>query len=277
MIRIITDTSALYTPQEAEAMGLGVVPLSVTINNKTYREFVEINADEYMDLINQGHVPASSQPAIGEMVEMFEKYIDDEIIVISVAVGLSGAYSSWSSAVEISNHPKITVINSTTLAYPQRYLVDEALKMRDNDASFDDIVAMIEDKISINKSYLIPTDLGFLKRGGRLTPVAASMAGLLKLQPVVVQTDDGRTIEKFAVARNMNIAVKKVLEDLEHHGINSKFKFGIVHSQFIDKAHEIAEKIKEKFNVDYVEILELSCAFITHGGPQCLAIQVIKE
>lgn len=57
--------------------------------------------------------------------------------------------------------------------------------------------------------------------------------------------------------------------------VNSNLEL-FIHSLF-DKAHEIAEKIKEKFNVDYVEILELSCAFITHGGPQCLAIQVIKE
>lgn len=277
MIRIITDTSTLYTPTEAKEIGLEVIPLSVTINEKTYREYDEIMPDEYMALINEGHVPTSSQPAIGEMVEMIEKYADDEIIVISVADGLSGTYSSWQSAKDIANHEKLVVVNTKTLAFAQRNIVNEALKMRDHGESFDDIVAMIEERSNFAKSYLLPTDLGFLKRGGRLTPLAASMSGLLKLQPVVSATDDGTRLEKFAVARNFNIGIKKIFEDLEALGVNEDYKFAVVHSQFIEKAEEIKQKIKDTFHVDEVEIFELSCAFITHGGPQCLAIQVVKK
>lgn len=277
MIRIITDTSTLYNKEEALKIGLEVIPLVVTINDKTYREYEEITPTEYMALINEGHVPTSSQPAIGEMVEMIEKYMDDEIIVLSVADGLSGTYASWVSAIEIANHQKIEIVNTKTLAFAQRNMAKEAILMRDSGESFDDIVAMMKEKSEFAKSYLLPTDMGFLKRGGRLTPLAASMSGLLKLQPVVSATDDGTRLEKFTVARNFNIGIKKIFEDLQSLNVNEDYKFAIVHSQFLDKAEEVIQKIKDTFNVDHVEVHELSCAFITHGGPQCLAIQVVKK
>lgn len=277
MIRIITDTSTLYSKKEADAIGLEVIPLVVTINDKTYREYEEINPEEYMALIYEGHVPQSSQPAIGEMVEVLEKYMDDEVIVISVADGLSGTYSSWESAKDISNHPNTTIVNTKTLAFAQRNMAHEALLMRDSGASVEEILARLSVMSEFSKSYLLPTDIGFLKRGGRLTPLAASMSGLLKLQPVVAATDDGLKLEKFAVARNFNIGIKKIFEDIKAQGVDENYKFGVVHSQFIEKAEEIAEKIKETFGVDHVEIFGLSPAFITHGGPQCLAIQVVKK
>ena len=67
MIRIVADTSTLYSTAQAKETGFDVSALSVTINGKTYREFDEISAEEFVDIINQGHLPVSSQPAIGEV------------------------------------------------------------------------------------------------------------------------------------------------------------------------------------------------------------------
>ena len=89
MIRIITDTSTMWTVDEGKKLNIDVVPLSVTINGETYREYEEINADTFNEIISQGHVPISSQPPIGEFIDLFEKYADDEILVISMADGLS--------------------------------------------------------------------------------------------------------------------------------------------------------------------------------------------
>lgn len=277
MLRIITDTSALYTVAEAREIGLELIPLIVTIDNKTYREYEEITPNKFMDIISEGHIPTSSQPAIGEMVELVEKYMDDELIVISVADGLSGAYQSWLSVQEITGHPKLKIINTKSLAFPQRVLVNEALAMRDAGMSFEEIIESIEQKTNFIKSYLLPTDFDFLKRGGRLTPVAAMMSGLLKIQPIVMQAEDGLRLEKFTVSRNFNIGIKKIVEDLKAIDVNEHYNFGIVHAQLKEKAEEVSAKLKEMFGINDVEILDLSCAFITQGGPHCLAIQVIKK
>ena len=77
MIKLITDTSCLFSVEQAKKMGFIVNPLSVAINGKTYREFEEINSHEFIEMINKGAMPTSSQPAMGEILESIEANIDD--------------------------------------------------------------------------------------------------------------------------------------------------------------------------------------------------------
>ena len=110
MIRIVADTSTLYSTAQAKAAGFDVSPLTVTINSKTYREFDEISAEEFVEIIRQGHLPVSSQPAIGVVAALYEQYQEDEIINLALADGLSGAYRSAVAAAELVEDAKrITV------------------------------------------------------------------------------------------------------------------------------------------------------------------------
>ena len=72
MVRIVSDTSTLYSSVQAKEVGFDVSPLSVTINGSSYREFDEISSEEFVAIIQQGHLPVSSQPAIGEVSALYE-------------------------------------------------------------------------------------------------------------------------------------------------------------------------------------------------------------
>ena len=72
MVRIVSDTSTLDSPAEAQAAGFAVSPLSVTIGGSSYREFEEIRPTEFVSLIHQGNMPTSSQPSIGAVAEVYE-------------------------------------------------------------------------------------------------------------------------------------------------------------------------------------------------------------
>ena len=102
MIRIVSDSSALYSKKDGQAKEVTIAPLIVTINGKTYREYEDINTEEFIDIINEGHIPVSSQPAIGEVLNVYNENEDCEIINISMADGLSGTYNSACVAKEMS-------------------------------------------------------------------------------------------------------------------------------------------------------------------------------
>ena len=122
MIRIVSDSSSLYSKKDGQAKGIEIAPLSVTINNNTYKVYEDIQTEEFIDIINEGHIPSSSQPSIGEVLEIYSKYPQDEIINISMADGLSGTYNSACMARNMDENPeRIHVINSQTLCGPQRY------------------------------------------------------------------------------------------------------------------------------------------------------------
>ena len=48
MIRIVADSSTLYSVSEGKTKGINIAPLSVTIDNRTYKEFEEIQSKEFV-------------------------------------------------------------------------------------------------------------------------------------------------------------------------------------------------------------------------------------
>lgn len=88
-MKIITDTGSLFSPAEGKELGIDVLPLNVIVNKKSYRELVDIEGHEFIEIVKQGHVPTSSQPSIGETMELLEEYQDEEVLIIHMADGLS--------------------------------------------------------------------------------------------------------------------------------------------------------------------------------------------
>ena len=76
MVQIMSDSSALYSIAQGKEVGLVVNPLSVSVADKTYREFEEIDSDTFLKLVIEGNTPSSSQPSVGETLSLYEQYGD---------------------------------------------------------------------------------------------------------------------------------------------------------------------------------------------------------
>lgn len=277
MIRIITDSSSLYTKEEAEKKGFDSVPLCVSIADIHGRD-LQMDSDKYYKLISEGNNPTSSQPPIGDVVEVFEKYPDDEIINISMADGLSGTYQTACSAREIvNNKDNITVINTRTLCGPHRYMVTKAQEMKEKGKSAKEIIDWLNQKIEEHESFLIPQDFDFLKRGGRLASTVATIGAILKLKPIMTQTPDGGKLEKYGIKKTMKSAIKTVIEHMKEKGVDNTYEVQISHARAIDDATFAKAQIENAFEGIDVKIYELSHVFVAQGGPECVAIQYIKK
>lgn len=276
MVRIITDSSSTFTKEEGKEMDIDVLSLRVNIGDME-GEDLYVDMDEFYGRIAKGEIPRTSQPAIGEVVETFEKYPEDEIINISMADGLSGTYESACSAKEmVNNKGNITIFNTRTLCGPQRYMVEKAVKMRNLGKTAGEILEWLKIAADSAESFLIPQDFAFLKRGGRLTSMSAAFGTVLSLKPIMTQTADGRRLDKFAIKRNMKKAVKTIVERMLEKGVNEKYIIYVSHANAIDDAKRAIEQIKETFSNIEIHLLELGAAFVTQGGPQCIAIQYIE-
>lgn len=277
MVKILTDSSALFTPTEGEKIGIKVVPLVVQIAGKTYRD-LEISSEDFMKLIDEGHIPTSSQPPIGEVMEAYEQANGEEILNICMADGLSGTFQSATAAkMGMVSHEHINVLNSHTLCGPQRYLVQQAVELAKHGYSAFDIEEKLQDSILHNVSFLIPYDFAFLKRGGRLKGAAATIGGLLKLKPVMITVDEGTRIDKFTISRTLNGAIDEIVKYAKAHGYDHDTMLYISdadNQKAIDTA--VSKFEKELPNVT-IETLKLGAAFITQGGPHAISIQFIKK
>ena len=277
MVRIVSDTSTLYSSAQARAAGFAVSPLSVTIAGKSYREFDEISSDEFVAIINEGNMPTSSQPAIGEVSALYEELAGEQILNISMAAGLSGTYQSAAAAAELcDNCADITVLNSRTLCGPHRYLVEGAVKLAKEGATMEALLSWLNKRMDTAKSYLIPADFDYLRRGGRLSPLVSHVGKLAGLAPVMTQTDDGTRLTVASIKRGFKGAVKYVVDTLHRHGIGAGWKVYISHAAAPERAEMALEQLKALMPGAEYEIVPLSPAFITQGGPGCIAIQYVE-
>lgn len=277
MVQIITDSSVLYGVKEAQELGFEAVPLCVTIGDLEGRD-LQVDMDDFYKRIDSGQLPMSSQPPIGDVVDVFEKYSDAEIINISMADGLSGTYQSACSAREmVENKDRIKVFNSKTLCGPHRYMVEKAQKMKEAGHTAAEIMDWLEKAAEKTESFLIPQDFGFLRRGGRLTPVAATLGSVLKLKPVMTLTEDCKKLDKFAVKRTMSAAVKTVIDHMKEKKVGLQHILYISHANALEDALKIKATMEQVFEGMEIHMLELSPVFVTQGGPKCIAIQYIER
>ena len=221
-------------------------------------------------------MPTSSQPAIGEVLEMYGQYPDDDIINISMADGLSGTYNSAVSAAELcENADRITVLNTRTLCGPHRYMVEKALEMAKNGMSVKEILEELNGKIEAAKSFLIPDDFDYLRRGGRLSPMVSYVGKAVKLAPIMTQTDDGCRLSVAAIRRGFSQAINFVAESLVKRGVGEGWRVYISHANAMKKAEQMYQVLSDALPGAIIEIYPLSPAFITQGGPGCVAVQVV--
>ena len=260
-MQIITDTASLYAPEDGEI----------------YRDYQDIDSDTFLNKIKEGGVPTTSQPAIGDVLEVLEESRDD-ILYLSIGDGLSGAYQNAMGARNSAeNKEHIHIMNTKTLAGPQRYLVQKALKLREEGLHMDKMIKEIQKCVETSVSFVIPEDFEFLKRSGRLTPIAARIGGLIKIVPVLTQTADKRRIEPFCIKRSKRKAVDAIIGHFRSLGVDENYIISIGHAGACEKAREVLSQIKEQFTNTKMELLQLSPALITHGGPGCITIQAIHK
>lgn len=270
-MKILTDTGSLITKEKAEALDISLIPLQVELKGKNYRDYFDISTTDFISAIADA-IPNSSQPAIGDVMEAFEKAKDG--IYVAMTSGLSSTYNS--AAALVHEFPNMTIFNSKTLAGTQGYLVEKAAEFSKS-LNTEHMITKLNHLISECKSYLIPVDFNYLKRNGRLSPLAALMSGLLKIKPIVYHVPGMEKLEKFGVGRTWAQAIDNIIEDMRKNNISDKHKVFVSHADNSEIADQFIEKLRNSFsNLDVTKLL-LSPVMTTQGGPGCVAVQYILK
>ena len=276
-MRIISDTSTLYSPEEGAALGVHIIPASIIYRDKAYRDYTDISTEKFLQLIRSGATPTSSQPAIGDLLDVFEDS-EEETLALFIGDGLSGGYANAVGArntLDFAEH--IHIQDTRTLAGAERYLLEKAVRLRDAGLSLNAIQEELQKSIDASASFVIPADFDFLKRSGRLTPIAAKISSIIKIVPVMTQTADMKKITLFTIKRSVRKATDAIIEHLKKIGVDTSYKIYVCHGGNLPGAEAALVQLLAAFpGIDH-EVLPLSPGMITHGGPDCVLIQAIKK
>ena len=270
-MKIITDTGSLMSQAQALELDIELLPLQVAILGKNYRDYFELKSADFVEMVKKA-IPNSSQPAIGDVMEVYER--TKNALHITMTKGLSATYDSALGILNSMHTEGITLFNSKTLAGTQKYLVELAASLS-KDKTVEEIVERMNKCLSSCQSFLMPTDFDYLKRGGRITILAATLGGFLKLKPIVMHVEGSERLEKFGSGRTWTNAIDQIIDRMIENGVSYTHKIYISHAFNLEVAELAFKRIKERIQNIEVDILELSPVMITQGGPGCVAIQYI--
>lgn len=278
-MRIVTDSSVMFSIEEGARRDITILPLTVSIEGETWLEYEDISTEEFLTRVRAGALPSSSSPPPAPTLDAYDT--DEEVVHITMANGLSGAYEVACGLSKQARHPeRVHVMNSRTLCIPHRALAYAAVLMAKQGLDAKSLVERLQHMADTAHSCLIPEDFDYLRRGGRLTPLAAKFAHLVKAVPVLCQTDDGMRLEKMKVARSFAKAIESVGTYFESRGMGKGsgegYYVSVSHADSPLRAREIAHFIAEHFPSVKTGVFNLGPAFITQGGPGCVAVQAIN-
>lgn len=280
MIKIISDSSTLYSSSQARARGFYSVPLQVILDRQSYSDYEDLSSQEMAQRCREGATPGTSQPSIQRKLELYNELLqdpDNEVLDLCMADGLSGTYQSACSLRTMCEDPdRVVVFNTRTLCGPHRAMTETALQMAENGASMEEILQCLQAMQEQEASALMVKDFGFLQRGGRISRAKALAGSFLHLVPVAVKNEEGSSLEIVGAGRTFQRSFEKVLQFLQSRGLDEKWKLYICHGDHESAAQKARDWFARKVPGISIELYPLCPMFIAHGGPGCVAVQAIR-
>ncbi len=247
-IALVTDSTSYLPDEILKKYNVSVIPLNVVFENESFREGVDITTKEFYGKVkSEEKLPTTSQPSIGELVNLYEdlsKY-HDAIISIHISKALSGTYEASLSAGKMVENIDVYSVDAAITTMPQGFLVMEAGEMIKQKKSPEDIVNRLSNLKANMRAYFMVADLGHLQRGGRLSGAQKLIGSLLNIKPVLHITEG--EIRPFEKIRSKNKALKRILDLLEKDAMSKSIqKVAFIHANNESGALELQKQFIDK-------------------------------
>ena len=286
-VAILTDSNSGITQDEANKLGVFVLPMPFTIDGQEYKEDINLSQEEFYDKLMNNAEVFTSQPAVGEVTQLFDNILKDydQIVHIPMSSGLSGSCQTALMLAEEDEYKgKVYVVDSQRISVTQKYDVLDALelsKQGKNAKEIHDI--LMENKLNAT-IYITVNTLEYLKKGGRITAAAAALGGLLKIKPIL--TIQGEKLDSYQKTRTMAKA-NKIMIDASMKDIKERIdpdtenmdnaRIMVAYTYDRDQALELKKQVEEAFPNHEVICDPLSLSVACHIGPHSLAVAACKK
>jgi len=270
--KIVADSSCDLTSELKENMGVGLVPLTIEVDNKTFIDDENIKVNELIWSMKQsktGFKTACPSPA--QFMNEYEKA--ENIFVVTLSSALSGTYNSAMMAKEIMlesvGDKFIHVFDSLSASVAETLVSMKIYDLIQSNHDKYEIITKVENYIKEMKTFFILDSLDNLIKTGRINKFAGQIATALNIKPIMGADDDGsiKVVEKI---RGSKKAFKRLAQVIGEQG--NKFEDKIIaisHCNALEKAEALKNDIKEMYNFKDILIVEmagLSTAYANEGG-----------
>lgn len=278
MIRIMVDSSSDYTVAEIRQKQMELIPICVTIGEKSYMDGFDLGRDEFYELLTGSNdFPKTAQPSPQAFLDMFRdtKEKGDSLIYISLSSALSGTYQSAVLARNIVEYDQIYLVDSLSATYTIKVLADYACQLREQGEDAKTIVQKLEELKPRVKVIAALDTLEFLARGGRISKTVAAIGNMANIKPIITISEQGE-VEVIGKCLGKNKATTAVLHQLQTLKRDPAFPLYSIFSYGDENCINMEEKIaKAGFTSD--GRLQIGSTIGTHIGPRAFGVIFVAE
>ncbi|MDE7164336.1 MAG: DegV family protein [Clostridiales bacterium] len=276
MIKIIVDSASDVEKNEAEELGISLIPLKVRFGDEEYSDGIDLSHREFFEkLIESAELPQTSQINEYSWEESFKQLTADgsDVIAITISSKLSGTYSGAVKAAK-KFAGKVHVVDSIEASIGERILLQYALRLVREGKSAADIAKELDVKKSKIQLLAVLDTLKYLRKGGRISSVAAIAGEILSIKPVIsVVKGEIKLLGKAMGSKKSNNLLNQLVEKCG--GIDFDMPYALAYSGLSDDYLQKYLKDSEhlwKGKTEYIPSYIIGSTIGTHVGPNAIAV-----
>jgi DegV family protein with EDD domain len=272
-MQIVADSGSAPCLSAAEwaALGIHVVPLTVTLDGISYREGLDIDARAFYPLLAaSSNMPTTSQPSAGDFATLYRRLAasDPEILSIHLSSGLSGTVSSAHAGAALVPEANITIVDTKTLSAAAGWQVEAAARAVQAGWNKERILTLLQRINDATDSIYTLKELRYLIHGGRISHMKGLLASLLNIKPVIGVEKVRGTYVQMGQMRSFQHAVKGLVDLMaKQHAPGSALRVQVLHAENEEGAAMLREQIEQRFACTWLPLGHIALVLGAHTGP----------
>ena len=184
---IVTDSTADIPDGMANDLPITIVPLTVEVGGRSYRDGIDLSRDEFVERLRAGEWPRTSQPSVGAFRQTYIDLLEQgfDILSIHIASSLSGTCNAAQSAAAMTEAERIRIIDSETVSMGFGWLALLAGQLARQGGGLDEVASAIERRKGDQRVFAMLDTLEYLHRGGRIGRSASLLGSALRIKPII--------------------------------------------------------------------------------------------
>ena len=276
-IKVVTDSTSDLPADVAESLGNEVVPLNIHFGSAVYKDRVLLMPDAFYDkLINGNILPTTSQPSVGEFIDVYERLGSDADGIVSVHISekLSGTMNSARLASQQANADcPIEVVDTFQVSMGVGICAMEAAEVANSGGNMNQVILAARNAVTRSQCFFMLETLEFLQKGGRIGKAQALIGNLLKIRPMLILQEG--EVHPLGRERTRRKGIAKLVDTVEELAPISGL--AVMYSTGLDEAQTLAQNVS-KFMIEGREpmMLQIGPVIGTYAGPDTLGIALIS-
>ncbi len=274
MLKIVMDSACEIPDEWRSEYDVEIIPINIQFEDKTFQQGVDLSNDDFYRLAETtGVIPKTSQPTPQQFVEFYKRIAKagDTILSLHITSKLSGTFNSAIiAAQELKNKLNIIPYDSGCGSAAVGFMCKEVRQLERVGATLQAILTRL-DEIRKNMNIVLTLDtLEYAHRSGRAGALTAALASIVKIKPIIILKDGALDMKEMVRTRQRSI--ERVIDIIHERVDDQLVNVAVVHSQSMEAAKQLMQKVKDTFHVNEMIQSELSIGIAANLGPGTIGI-----